>query len=71
MTAYTFHLDCPECGGDVDHQASGRPAIVAARAVATCRRCAATLLVEVTVRREATATSQELRRRAMRERVPT
>jgi hypothetical protein len=67
---YAFELSCPQCGGEVEHVSSGCPDIVSARAIAKCLRCLATLLLEVTVRREAVATPTEMRRKAMRDRVP-
>lgn len=71
MTArYAFALSCPQCGGEVEHVSSGRPDVVSTRAVARCAGCAVTLLIEVTVRREAVATPREIRRKAMRDRVP-
>lgn len=67
---YAFDLTCPQCASDLVHQASGRPDTVSARAIAACPSCGP-ILVEVTVRREAVATHNELRRKAMRDRVPS
>lgn len=66
---YRFEVSCPQCGGDLAHQAAGRPDIVSTRAIARCASCGP-MLLEVTVRREAVATGHELRRKAMRDRIP-
>lgn len=37
MSAYTFSLSCPRCGGDVAHQVTGRPTDLGMRATAVVR----------------------------------
>lgn len=65
---YRFRVRCPQCNGDLEHNASGRDPICS-RAVVSCSDCG-TFLIEVTIRREATATYSELRRKAQRDRMP-
>ena len=67
---YRFRARCPQCNGDLEYNASGRPDVISSRAVAVCASCGP-FLVEVTIRHEGTATSWELRRKAMRDRIPT
>jgi transposase-like protein len=49
---YTFALDCPRCGSQLEHRTNGTSTGLSTRAVAHCPRCNDDWLIEVTIRSE-------------------
>lgn len=47
MKAYQFNLTCPNCGGDLEHEAGGTSDGWETRAIAVCGACSARVLVHV------------------------
>ena len=49
FTGYQFTLDCPSCGSQLEHCATGTTTGLDTRAVAVCTGCRCQIRVQVTV----------------------